>query len=1042
MSLRDYQKEAIAKCREYVWRFRQDETTRAGLVHMATGTGKTGVIASLARCLPEIGTTLVLAPRIALCDQLEIEVESQFFEKLTRRPSLADIPKRVLPIEELINRGPRARLSNLVIISTIQMFESMSRAGVGGSWRSKTKHRLYERLIAETDLVLVDEGHYEPALSWSLALRKIHAPRILFTATPYRNDLKAFDVDLQFAYHFTLKKATAQNFIRRIIPIPRTSLRDPRKFVEDVLKFYDEEVHAHWPDGRVIIRCDNVTSIDHMAQVMKEKQRAFVAIHDQFDDGGVEEWKRRTVPRRDAADHERWYGKNGPVFWIHQFKLLEGIDDDRFRLVAIFEQLGNARQVVQQIGRIIRNPEFPNRSSGFLLDHSDGFHTKEWKTLFDYDDDLSKITESTPPLKQAFISGVLKAHPQRLYVNGSVRSRFDFDSFEPEGELSLPLAANFVRKTSKFDFGRLITDIQRRMDEGDRLFKRYDDPDGRTVTFIFFNVASVPFLKSSFLLSGDPGFLVVSELGQLLAFNDSEGTSPFGLHGVGKAARPSHLRKLFSDDDGSKLVEIATKNAQLGHRAVRTRGLSAASVEETVPALDDYAQVLTRASGYTTEMVWNASRGGKEQALRRRYLGFRNGRVVESGERVGIQEYKEWVREIEQVLLGNRTRLPTFARYANEIDDAPDHTPRNILLDVYEVEEFFRTLGDDEKGIKAGEPLQIEDACQSVKSKVIVKGKERKYFFTIKANGQDCEVGIGWDPKRSKYVLSSLQLDALYVSNGERGSLIGYLNREQSFRVLPKTSDVIYVDGEFYELVLPVGTKFDKDRYHVGMILTDVAKLRDLKDEKGQDCLADGSDWDADSLFGWISRGAPGSDEMKKALGSPDIVVCDDMGTEAGDFIISDSSRVVVIHVKGAGFTGKRSKFSAGKLSYVCAQATKNIRYLSMFNTQKPDNVKRWEDPWSSEATTRGVVKKRIRKPGKFKGAEDVWELLEERIRNPRTQREVWIVLGGILSKKGLEAALSQTNPRPEAIQAVTLLHGTLSTIGSIDAKLRVFCYP
>jgi hypothetical protein len=56
--------------------------------------------------------------------------------------------------------------------------------------------------------------------------------------------------------------------------------------------------------------------------------------------------------------------------------------------------------------------------------------------------------------------------------------------------------------------------------------------------------------------------------------------------------------------------------------------------------------------------------------------------------------------------------------------------------------------------------------------------------------------------------------------------------------------------------------------------------------------------------------------------------------------------------------------------------------------------------------------------------------------------REVWLVLGGILSKQGLETALSQANPRAEAIQAVTLLHGTLSTIGSIDAKLRIFGTP
>ncbi len=314
LSLRDYQREAIRSCLLYIGSFRQLETNRAGLVHMATGTGKTGVIASLARCIPEIGTTMVLAPRVALCDQLEIELASRFFEKLQRRPKPGEIPKRVVSMEQLIERGAKTRLSNLVVVSTIQMFESMSRTASPSSKREKIKRQLCERLIAETDLVLVDEGHYEPALSWSQALRQIRAPRILFTATPYRNDLKAFDVDLRFSFHFTLKQATTQHFIREIRPIARAPLRDPREFVEDVLQFYDEEVHVHWPQARVIIRCDNVTSIGHMAQVMQEKKRPFVPIHDQFDDVGGEDWERRTVPRRDAADQERCMARMARVF--------------------------------------------------------------------------------------------------------------------------------------------------------------------------------------------------------------------------------------------------------------------------------------------------------------------------------------------------------------------------------------------------------------------------------------------------------------------------------------------------------------------------------------------------------------------------------------------------------------------------------------------------------------------------------------------------------------------------------------------------------
>lgn len=1042
MSLRNYQRSAIAKARDYIAAFDPDAPPRAGLVHMATGTGKTGIIASLARCIPEVDTALVLAPRIALCDQLEVELRSDFFLKLKKAPKLVDIPKRVVNIESLIGKGAKPPLSKRVIISTVQMFESMSRAKAGRTRWELSKKILYERLIKGTSLVLIDEGHYEPALSWSKALRRINAPRVLFTATPYRNDLKPFDVDPAFAYHFTLQEATDGHFIRTIEPKERTATTDPSDFVKDVLDFYDNELRPRWPDARVIIRCDNVTSIRQMAQIMETNKRSFVAIHDRFEDDGEHLWERRTVPRRDAEDKDHWYGETGPVFWIHQFKLLEGIDDSRFRLVAIFEPLSNARQIVQQVGRIIRNPEHPKPSIAYLLDHSGGYHTKEWQTLYAYDSDLAFEIASSETLIGRFVDDVIKAHPPRLYVGGSVKNRFSFDTFQPSLDLALPLATNLVRKSSGFDFDKLISDVRRRLEETDHKVWKYSNLSPRIATLIYVAISDTPFLKSSYLWSSAPGIVVVCELKNLVAFNDSAGGTPFGFHGVGKGARPEHLRKLFSNQEGSRLIDIASKNAQLGHRAVRTRGLSAASVEETVPALDDYAQVLTRAVGYSAELVWMADRGQREPQSKRRYLGFKHGRIVESGERVSLGEYTRWLRDIEEILEGDRSKLSTFNRYARELADKPKPAPHNVLLDVFEVLESFETLGNEKLGIKKGERLDIEDACQNVTRIQAKKGKKDRYCFSVKANGTLCRVGIWWDSDRSRYMLQSLELDSLYMSQRGFGSLISYLNREQSFRVLPESMDAIYVDGEFYQLVLPVGKDFDPTAYHVGKLLTPVARLAQLKDEKGEKALPDGSNWSNDSLFGWISRGCRGSVESVKAFASPDIVVCDDMGTEAADFIISDESRVVFMHVKGVGAEGKRGLYSAGKLSIVCAQATKNIRYLSMFNTLKPKNTSRWGEEWCSPKTI-GCVKERIRKkPPSCKNSEDVWNLLEERIRNPRNNREVWLVLGATLSKKALEGALSGPKPKAEAIQAVTLLHGTLSTIGSIDAKLRIFCSP
>ena len=1049
LSLRKYQREAIGNTRRYVAAFRDGDTDAAALVHMATGTGKTGVIASLARCTPEINSVLVLAPRVALCDQLYTFITKRFFDHLDHKPPV--IPKTVKRIEELIEDGEKADFNETVLISTIQMLESMRSANPRRGGRQRIKHQLYERFKDGIDLIIVDEGHYEPALSWSKAVREFELPRALFTATPYRNDLKRFEWTFRYTSHFTLSQATDQNIIRKVEIVKRSPLRNPRAFMEDVLKFYDTEVKPNWPDARVIIRCDSRRSIDQMADVLRDKDRKFVAIHDKYSDSGDKPWQRQSVPmRKEKIDEDEWYGPDGPVFWVHQFKLLEGIDDHHFRLVAIFERLGNDRQVVQQIGRVIRNPNLPEPDVAYVLDHSRGYHERAWNALFKYDDDLVELIRQNPdrsfestigkPLQKEFVDKVLDAHPERAYVDRKARTRFSFETFRPLEDLRLPLTTSLLQKRKNFDMQKLMNEIRNRLLQNDRVASPWYQPSVTTRVLIYVAVNNAPFLESSYFLSDAPGVIVICQLENLISFYDSGSMSPLGLPGLGRAARPAYLRKLFSDRKESKLIEIFAKNAQLGNRAVRTRSVSAASLEDTVPGLEDHVQVLTRVTGYSVES--NSSNGSSdEDSVKRRYLGFRHGRVVESGERVTLDEYKDWLTETEKVVMGDRRRLTTFSRFANDATDVSDAeaTPRNVLLDVYEVLESYKTLENEELDIPANKPMRIEDRCQNVEEKTDTNGKTRYVFFPI-ANGHVCEVEIVWDRERRRYVLQSPELDKMYVSNQESGGLVGYLNREQSFRVLPEKNGVIYVDGEFYELMLPVGKNFNSKRYHVGRILKAIEGLEKLKDEKGEKCLADRSDWDPNSIFGFISRGLRGLNNMRNEFRGVDLAICDDMGTECADFIVSQKNRVVFIHAKGVGREGRVAHYGAGKLTDVCGQATKNIRYLSMFNHLKPKHVKRFVGSWSSPTTTEGSVKSRILlNRTDCKTADNLWELLHERIQDPGTTREVWMVLGGILSKKRLGEELKKSTP--EAVQAVTLLHGTLAAIGSIDAKLRVFCH-
>jgi hypothetical protein len=180
------------------------------------------------------------------------------------------------------------------------------------------------------------------------------------------------------------------------------------------------------------------------------------------------------------------------------------------------------------------------------------------------------------------------------------------------------------------------------------------------------------------------------------------------------------------------------------------------------------------------------------------------------------------------------------------------------------------------------------------------------------------------------------------------------------------------------------------------------------------------------------------STQLGEYFGDPDIVVCDDMGTEAADFILADAGdekRVVFIHAKASA---ESRPYSASALHEICGQATKNINYLGMFNEQNPPNVGRWEGAWPSDRHPQ--VARRIRR-GSGSGAE-IWSRVQSIIRHPLANREVWLFLGQTLSRGEFERRLGQATPTPEAVQAAFLLHATMTSVASVNAKLRVFCCP
>jgi hypothetical protein len=1011
LSLWKHQREAISKVLRYLAAFQRGDAEGAALIQMPTGAGKTGVIATLARCVPEIGCVLVIAPRVALRDQLWRDISGRFFDKLKRSPTT--FPKRVIRLT-----GRQASLRNLsdtVFVSTIQKLESMRRRN----------EALYGQLQRQTSVLLFDEGHYEPAPVWREVVRTIRSPRVIFTATPYRNDLKLFDVDFKHVYSYTFGEALRDGFIRRVEIHQMPFTRSPQRFVEQVIGFYDEHLSGRARGGkqapRVIIRCESAESIRQICAALRVRGRTCIGIHETFEDGPSDSaYERRSVPDPMTTD---------VTFWIHQFKLLEGIDDARFQLLALYDELHTVRALVQQVGRIVRNPEQRKGSVTYVLDHSGGRQASLWQNYLQYDEVLR--TQGVDILargQELMVNALRNAQPPVIYLEGRFRTPSNLETLDAWKDLQLPLTVNLLRKEAGFRLREAHEAVIRAHTEADRIVWSPTLDNGVGVA-VYVAIRNSPLLREGAFLESRLGVTVLKELGDYICYFDSVGTPPPIVAGIGRPVPLKILRKLFQRREGCYLTSVALRNANLGAAMVRARSISAVDIDLTVPAFDDHAFVCSTAYGYS---VRRASDRGASANRVRRYVGFGSGKVSDLiGKAVPFREFLAWLDEIREILRSSTESLPTFRRYASIAGPPADPTPNSVLLDLAEVRDRYVTAGGD--GIPRDAPMEIDELCKEVEN-----GQ-----FSVVANGKECNVSIEFDAARQRYVLQSPELDGLYYSTDaqEREGLIQYVNRTQSIRVIPRSPGSFYTEGQFYRPLIRFGAEYDDRKMAVLASLVPIAALAAVGSEKGARCRTRGAGWESGCLFDLIDRLGRGT-EMANYFEGAEILVCDDMGDEISDFILlqrlegaGGRKRIAFIHLKARS---EASLYSASDLQDVCGQAAKNLGELALFGDSRADKTRKWGRPWKS-GQVQGYVARRIRL-ARRRGR--VWEETRRVVRDPTGDREVWLVLGRILSKRRFEDELKKPQPQAAAVQAAYLLFSTLTTAAAAGARLRIFCSP
>jgi len=1032
--LRPYQKEAVDEMVKYINAFSTNQTLGTGLVAMPTGSGKTPIMGVIARCLKDIKGVLIISPRVAISVQLFNEIRGNLFQDKFEIDE--DIPKTVHYFDKNYN-AIRDSINDAVIITTIQKIDYLKRK----------KKDQYNFLLKNIKLVLFDEGHYEPAISWSETIRNFKCPRIIFSATPFRNDLKAFDIDWEHYYFTSYDSLLEEKYLRTVDFHEKPEIVESKDKINDILNIFDKKfVNGN---AKVIINCDNSDSILEISKYLFQQERQFIAIHEAFTTQFIQnlhsDYKKSL--RKKVPDHPE---KEEAKIWIHQYKLLEGIDDHTFQMVAIYEPLRNVRSLIQQIGRVIRNPEgeeFP----ALVYNYTKYSYKDDWNKYLSID----KSGQIIKGFSESIFNIIDNDLPISVYFKGKLRDKLNLIDFKKwsldklKTEVRLPLKVNLLHTLSNFKFNQLKKGIEKRFKENDYI--SFPNPDGdNSILYFYFVIKNSSYVTTKFYPEIRHEVCFIKKYKGFIAFYDSTDYLPFGKDkiGIGTGISPDLLKRLFKEDSETVLTRVSLKNSNLGSREIRSHAFVAPSINDTTPFLNDFSHFLNSTFGYYNDKkVFKSYKKdiSKETSHQlRTYVGFATGRISQNEpENLTFGEYLEWLEYIINVVFQKRKPISTFNRYASEQVHSKVTTPKNILIDLFEFENSF-DFSTKEDDIKISEA--IPDKCFDIKMIKTDAGDE-KFTFNLKIESKTYSIDIKYDIEKKKYILNCPELSSDFSGHSKdfdnkTRSLITLLNEKQAFRIITG-NNLIYSKGNFYNPFLKTGENFDSEAFQIQHVLFDLKELSEIGSEKGKRAR-NKNQWEENTLFNLIDTKGEGK-SFSEFFHDVNFMICDDMGVEIADFIVIEEDRLIFIHAKGIGNKLKpiAKKCSASAISEVCNQAIKNLHYVSMFDDSKPTKLKNWEKPYINKNKRTDVdilIENRRRGQAHAMNAEEIWKEIAKRKFNPNVEREVWLMLGMVFSKSTFLRKLQKKKPDAVAVQAALTLQSTLANIGSMGAKLKVFC--
>ncbi|MGE0271506.1 MAG: DEAD/DEAH box helicase [Alphaproteobacteria bacterium] len=1077
----EHQKTAIATVIAYLngdkRLLERPECTEAALLKLPTGTGKSGIIAVLSRCLPTVSKILVLTPREELTKQLLRDIRYRFWghlgfevvekelfvagSEITGKPLTTAYIQTLLPSHtaDILTHVPDQERA--ILVGTHQALQQIRKAAIKESGEhARICAAVLDYIKNSFDLVIVDEGHYEPAVSWSRGVREFNRPTVLLSATPYRNDYKSFRVRGRYVFNYSYEDAIAAKVIRPyevIRPAAASRIDDDAihaeadkaaigRFIKQLRKELPPLLTkaARWFGGeqpKVMVRGEHLeTLIALQTAIDKAFKTQSVLIHDRAEKTTENRCRFTSVSAavKACAGHQ---------FWIHQLKLMEGIDDSAFVVVAIYDLMRNARQLVQQVGRVTRYKHVNGkgeRQVGWIIAppssaekiHGSLERYRAYEKYAARNTDIIVSNEVTLPDR------LLELMPSHQYVAGQFRQRFDLGAGLNIADVRIPrTAAIFEPDAPITDIREFANEIEEDILDKDRfkITPIANLPD-HAIAFSYYAWRNSPLLVDRFFSEWRLGVFIAVSTPPFVFMHDTEGLVIDAAAMKMSRAQRQVLEKAFratDDTSQTRLSRLSFTSLEMSRNAIRGLAIRTRAFEEIFTDLLDPSLVPSTAFGFIDN--------------RARYVGFVGARLRDASDgNVLLSDYLSWTQKIRDELIDpDRTRSSVFERYAQVVDDLEpeEASVRSILIDF--PEGGFIDRQEDEAtvtGRLTEEEPDYDDRCADVDP---VTGD-----FQIILKGRVVPCKIIYRPEVRKYRLQSEALNGLYppreLDDGRHApSMTQRLNLSQSFRLIVAASGVVYADGKFYrpELRWKIGNGSKPILNHMHT----AACLAAVVSEKGEELYERRrTDWRNQSIFGLFEQACtptfdagPAADPLLTAIADIPVWLCDDDNREIADFIGIDEERerLIFVHAKAANSppAARGSGFNVTSLQEVGRQAQASLAFIGRGTPSPIWTADRWRSVvHANTVPLRG--RDRVFKNREGHDTAALTGILANAIANLAFEKEIWIVAANMVRRQGLDDGLDATQPSNRLRQFLMHWHSLQNACARANVTLHLYC--